>query len=125
MKKTSPLILILAITLGTYLNGSTLDAADNPKASVFKHLKKGQIVTLKDNGHNYSIQVLPNLPIGHKIVEIGSDYRSQQGFSGREQWDPLFDGYSVCLILGAVAWWAYRFQPLEDNPPQEPSTNLF
>ncbi len=74
MKKTSPLILILALTLGTYLNSSTLDAADNPKASVFKHLKKGQIVTLKDNGHNYSIQVLPNLPIGHKIVEIGSDY---------------------------------------------------
>ena len=74
MKKTSLLFLILAITLGTYLNGSTLDAADNPKASVFKHLKKGQIVTLKDNGHNYSIQVLPNLPIGHKIVEIGSDY---------------------------------------------------
>jgi hypothetical protein len=74
IKKTSPLILILAITLGTYLNDSTLDAADNPKASVFKHLKKGQIVTLKDNGHNYSIQVLPNLPIGHKIVEIGSDY---------------------------------------------------
>jgi hypothetical protein len=60
MKKTSTLILILATTLGTYLNGSTLDAADNPKTSVFKHLKKGQIVTLKDNGHNYSIQVLPN-----------------------------------------------------------------
>jgi len=40
MKKTSPLILILAITLGAYLNSSTLDAADNPKTSVFKHLKK-------------------------------------------------------------------------------------
>ena len=74
MKKTYFIFLILAITLGTYLNDSTLDAADNPKTSVFKHLKKGQIVTLKDNGHNYSIQVLPNLPIGHKIVEIGSDY---------------------------------------------------
>ncbi len=74
MKKSSPLILILAITIGTYLFTSKVDAADNPKASVFKHLKKGQIVTLKDNGNNYSIQVLPNLPIGHKIVEIGSDY---------------------------------------------------
>jgi hypothetical protein len=74
MKKKFSLILILALTLSSYLNGSTLDAADNPKASVFKHLKKGQIVTLKDNGHNYSIQVLPNLPIGHKILEIGSDY---------------------------------------------------
>ena len=32
MKKTSPLILILAITLGAYLNSSTLDAADNSGA---------------------------------------------------------------------------------------------
>ncbi len=55
MKKPSLVFLILTITLGTYLNSSTVDAADNPKASVFKHLKKGQIVTLKDNGNNYSI----------------------------------------------------------------------
>lgn len=74
MKKTSLLFLTLAITLGIYLHSSTVDAADNPKASIFKHLKKGQIITLKDNGHNYSILVLPNLPLGHKIVEIGSDY---------------------------------------------------
>ncbi len=59
------------------------------------------------------------------FVGFYSDYRSQQGFSGREQWDPLFDVYSVCLVLGAIAWWAYRFQPLEDNTHQEPSTKPF
>jgi len=72
MKKTPLLILIAA--LAAYLSNPTVGATDNPKASVFKHLKKGQIITLKDNGQNYSIQVLPNLPIGHKIVEIGADY---------------------------------------------------
>ncbi len=72
MKKT--LLLFLIVALACCLNTPTVDAADNPKASVFKHLKKGQIVTLKDNGNNFSIQVLPNLPIGHKIVEIGADY---------------------------------------------------
>ena len=72
MKKT--LFLFLIVALACCLNTPTVDAADNPKASVFKHLKKGQIVTLKDNGNNFSIQVLPNLPIGHKIVEIGADY---------------------------------------------------
>lgn len=74
MKKTPLLILILASALAAYPSNLIVGAAENPKASIFKHLKKGQIITLKDNGHNYSIQVLPNLPIGNKIIEIGADY---------------------------------------------------
>ena len=34
------------------------------------------------------------------------------GFTGRAQWDPMFDVYVVVLVLGGWAWLAYRFRPL-------------
>ncbi len=41
-----------------------------------------------------------------------SDWRERQGYVGRAQWDPIFDAYVGALVLGAGAWWAYRFRPL-------------
>ncbi len=74
MKKTTILFLVVAVTFGIYLRDALGFANENAKSSVFKHLKKGQIVSLKENANNYSIQVLSNLPLGHKILEIGTDY---------------------------------------------------
>lgn len=48
------------------------------------------------------------------FVGAFSDYRAEGGYSGREQWDPMFDVYSGVLVLAGVAWWYYRFRPLED-----------
>ena len=51
-----------------------------------------------------------------------SDRREKAGYTGREQWDPLFDVYVGVLVLGAVAWWSYRDRPLErENPTGESS----
>ena len=51
-----------------------------------------------------------------------SDQREKAGYTGREQWDPLFDVYVGVLVLGAVAWWSYRDRPLErENPTGESS----
>jgi ACS family glucarate transporter-like MFS transporter len=33
-----------------------------------------------------------------------SDYRKEQGFVGRDQWDPAFYVYFGVLLVGAVGW---------------------
>ncbi len=42
-----------------------------------------------------------------------SDWRERQGYAARERWDPMFDYYVGALVLAAVAWWAYRYRPLQ------------
>ncbi len=48
------------------------------------------------------------------FVGVFADWQASRGLTGRAQWDPLFDVYVVVLLLGAVAWWMYRFRPLEE-----------
>ncbi len=51
-----------------------------------------------------------------------ADYQEKtRGLTGRDAWDPLFDLYTLVLILGGIAWWFYRFTPLKDpnDPPKE------
>ncbi|MCE9561036.1 MAG: MFS transporter [Planctomycetes bacterium] len=55
------------------------------------------------------------------FVGVFADWQASHGFSGRAQWDPIFDVYVVVLILGGVAWWLYRFTPLED-PNDKPTS---
>ncbi len=55
------------------------------------------------------------------FVGTFADWRKAQGFTGREQWDPLFDVYVVALLLTGIAWWGYRFRPLRDE--YSPSEN--
>jgi MFS family permease len=55
-------------------------------------------------------------------VGFFADYQEKQrGLSGREAWDPIFDVYVIVLMLGGVAWWLYRFTPLQDpnDTPRE------
>jgi len=49
------------------------------------------------------------------FVGAFADWRKNQGYEGRPQWDPLFDVYAGALLLAAFVWWCYRFTPLEDN----------
>ena len=53
------------------------------------------------------------------FVGAVSDWRADAGYAGRAQWDPLFDVYVGVLILGAAAWWSYRFRPLADVPAEK------
>jgi MFS family permease len=46
------------------------------------------------------------------FVGAFADWQKDRGFTGREQWDPLFDVYVGVLIAAALAWWSYRPSPL-------------
>jgi predicted MFS family arabinose efflux permease len=45
---------------------------------------------------------------------VFTDWRAEQGYVGRAQWDPLFDVYVGVLVCGAVVWASYRPQPLPE-----------
>jgi MFS family permease len=47
------------------------------------------------------------------FVGAFSDWRAGLGYSGREQWDPMFDVYVGVLLVGAVTWLLYRRKPLQ------------
>jgi MFS family permease len=51
------------------------------------------------------------------FVGAFADWRAAQGFTGRAQWDPLFDVYVVVLGVGGWAWALYRVRPLPDATP--------
>jgi sugar phosphate permease len=51
------------------------------------------------------------------FVGVLVDSRKDQGFTGRDQWDPLFQVYVGALLVGALAWALYCFRPLEDRGP--------
>jgi hypothetical protein len=41
-----------------------------------------------------------------------ADQRKALGYTGREQWDPMFDVFVVVLLVGAGAWALYRRRPI-------------
>jgi len=47
------------------------------------------------------------------FVGAFADWRAGLGYTGREQWDPMFDVYVGVLLLGAATWMLYRKRPLE------------
>jgi MFS family permease len=56
--------------------------------------------------------------VSQGFVGIFADWQKEHGFTGRAQWDPLFNVYVCVLLGGGVAWWLYRFTPLQES--QEP-----
>ena len=57
------------------------------------------------------------------FVGYYSDFRLKQGYTGRAQWDPLFDVYTGVLLMGAFAWWLYRYVPLEEDTNRSTTTS--
>jgi sugar phosphate permease len=54
------------------------------------------------------------------FVGAFSDWRAAQGYTGRAQWDPMFDVYVAVLGAGGWAWMAYRVRPLPDGERSDP-----
>jgi MFS family permease len=52
------------------------------------------------------------------FVGVFADWQQARGYTGREQWDPIFDVYVCVLLLNAGAWYFYRFRP-----PPEPTSD--
>lgn len=57
--------------------------------------------------------------VSQGFVGFFTDWQKAQGFTGRAQWDPIFDVYVCVLLCGGAAWWLYRFTPLKDETPPE------
>jgi sugar phosphate permease len=47
------------------------------------------------------------------FVGYFADYQRSLGYTGREQWDPMFNVFVGVLLLGALAWAMYRRRPVE------------
>jgi len=68
-------IRLLAVMAGLLLSiPATSHGQDKPRRSFLAVLKEGQTVTLKESAGKYEITLMKNIPLGHKVIEVGSDY---------------------------------------------------
>jgi MFS transporter, ACS family, glucarate transporter len=56
-----------------------------------------------------------------RFVAWFAEFHERRGLTGRAAWDPMFDVYTLVLIAGAIAWWLYKFTPLEERPGEPQS----
>jgi len=68
-------IRLLAVTAGLLLTiPATSHGQDKSRKSFLAALKEGQTVMLKENAGKFEITLMKNIPLGHKVVEVGPDY---------------------------------------------------
>lgn len=53
---------------------ATSHGQDKPRKGFLAALKEGQTVTLKEYAGKFEITMMKNIPLGHKVIEVGSDY---------------------------------------------------
>jgi len=63
------MIVLLFVAIGASNN-----IQDKPGKDFFSVLSEGQFVTVKEVAGKYEIKVVDDIPLGSKVVEIGSDY---------------------------------------------------
>lgn len=49
-------------------------AEEKPAKGFLSVLKEGQIVLVKENAGRYEITIMKDMGIGHKIIEVGSEF---------------------------------------------------
>ena len=81
MKRRMVFMVVLAlIAIGTFtVSGQPLD---KPRRGFLSVLKEGQAVTIKEIAGRYEITVMDDVPLGHKLVEVGADYLTIQDIAG-------------------------------------------
>jgi len=68
-------VRLLAMTAALLLTiPATSHGQDKPRKGFLAVLKEGQTITLKENAGRYEITLMKNIPLGHKVVEVGADY---------------------------------------------------
>ena len=68
-------IRLLAVAAGLLLSiPATSHGQDKPRKGFLAVLKEGQTVVLKESAGKYEITLMKNIPLGHKVVEVGPDY---------------------------------------------------
>lgn len=68
-------IRLLAVAAALLLTiPATSHGQEKPRKGFLAVLKEGQTVTVKENAGSYEITMMKNIPLGHKVIEVGSDY---------------------------------------------------
>jgi hypothetical protein len=65
---------ILILVLLFLVIPATSNAQDKPKKTFLSALKEGQVVSVKEVAGKFDITVMKNVPVGSKVLEIGSEY---------------------------------------------------
>lgn len=66
---------LLAVTAAVLLTApATSHGQDKPRKGFLAALKEGQTVTLKENAGKFEITMMKNIPLGHKVLEVGPDF---------------------------------------------------
>jgi len=66
------LLLAALFTLGSIT--ATGQGQDRPRRGFFSALQEGQSITLRENAGRYEITLMANVRLGHRVIEIGTDY---------------------------------------------------
>jgi len=67
-------IVIMAIALAALVVAVAAAPKAEAKKGLFAPLEIGQQVGLKEAAGGYTISVMPGIPLGQKVIEVGSDY---------------------------------------------------
>ena len=68
----SVLLLSAFFTLGSFT--ATGQGQEQPRKRFLSVLKEGQGVSLKETAGRFELTVMKDLPLGHKVIEVGADY---------------------------------------------------
>ena len=69
-----PRLILAAVASIILAVGVAAAPKAEPKKGLFAPLEVGQQVGLKEAAGGYTIRVMPGVPLGQKVVEVGSDY---------------------------------------------------
>ena len=79
----------------------TLGAEAEKPRGVFSSLEIGQKVNLKEEGQGFTIVVMgDDLPLSHKVLEIGKDFVVLESVAGVEVSIPVYAVRSVVRMKG-------------------------
>ena len=66
---------LLAVAVALLLTiPATSHGQEKPRKGFLTILKEGQTVALKESAGKYELTLMKNIPLGHKVIEVGSDY---------------------------------------------------
>jgi hypothetical protein len=66
------LLLAAFVTLGSVT--PTSHGQDAPRRGFLSALQERQSVTLRENAGRYEITLIANVRLGHRVIEVGTDY---------------------------------------------------
>jgi HSP20 family molecular chaperone IbpA len=67
-------VLLLAVVFALGSVTPTGHGQVGPRRGFLSALEEGQSVTLRENAGRYEITLIANVRLGHRVIEVGTDY---------------------------------------------------